>query len=688
MKNTARNFIQRLCASGLLFSCFCFGLAGLPQKGLAVDVLTQHNDQFRTGANTSETSLTPNNVNSSSFGKLFSYAVDGYVYGQPLYVSGLNIAGGTHNVVFVVTMEDSVYAFDADANVKYWQDKFTGGTITPVPITDITGNPNLNIHGDVGILSTPVIDKASSTIYVLARTKDTSNNSYYQKLHALDLTTGNEKFGGPVNIAPSGFDTKMHNQRPALGLANGTIYVCWGSHEDKTPYHGWVMSFNANTLALQNVFNTTQGGSKGAVWQAGQAPAFDKTGNLYITTGNGDWNGTTQWGQTCLKLSPTLGIVDWFTLANYAQTNAGDTDFGAGGCLLLPNPSGYPATSYVVTGGKEGKIYVLDKGSAGSMGHMTSEDAGAHQHWQAIQTAKCSTHIHGTPVYWNSNTQGKMIYVWGENDVGKSFKFDGANFNTTPFTKTTVSSPTTGCGMPGSILSLSANGGDNGIIWASCVYTGDAVHDIVPGVLRAYNANNLGTALWDSYQNKARDDFGSLAKYTAPTVANGKVYMASFSNKVCVYGLLGAGGPIANGTYKIVNRNSNPQALGVVGGNNTINSKNTDQENYTHLASQQWTVTYSGNGIYKIIGSGSNESLDVTGQSLANGALIDIYANNSQANQQWMIEPSGVAGYYTISSAQSGLVLDVMGASTTPGTGVYQWQSTGAASQQWSFQAP
>ncbi len=678
-----KNFLFRR-SNQLLSRAACL-FAGLA-SAQAADVLTQHNDQFRTGANLSETALTTANVNSTQFGKLFSYSVDGYVYAQPLYVSGLTIGGSVHNVLYVGTMEDSVYAFDADTNQTYWRKQFTGGNITPVPIADAVGSSNLNIHGDVGVISTPVIDRVSNTIYVLARTKNTSNTTYTQALHALDLATGAEKFGGPVNITVSGFNALLQNQRPGLGLYNGKVYVCWGSHEDKNPYHGYVISFDAATLAQKDFFNTTPGGSEGAIWQAGQAPAFDTTGNLYLTTGNGDWNGTTQWGETCLKLSPTLGVLDWFTPANYASLNAGDTDFGAAGCMLLPGGAGYPSTSYVVTGGKEGKLFVLNK-SAGGMGHESSGDAGAHQIWQAIQTSQCSHHIHGTPVYWNSASLGQVIYVWGENDVGKAFKFDGTNFSTTPATTTAVTSPTTGCGMPGSILSLSANGNANGIVWASCVYTGDAIHDIVPGILRAYDANNLGKELWNSYQNKSRDNSGNLAKYVPPTIANGKVYLATFSNTVCVYGSLASVvPPIADGTYKITSRNSG-LALGVKDGS-TANSALTQQQTYTGATSQRWTVTSIGGGVYKIIGVGSGQALDVTAGSAANGALIDIYPYGSaKTNQQWVISPTTTAGYYTVRGVQSGLLLDVIG-STQPNAGVDQWQATGGNNQQWSFQAP
>jgi len=522
----------RLAAAGL--SCATALL--LAPSAKSADVLTQHNDQFRSGANLTESVLTPANVTVSKFGKLFSYAVDGSVYAQPLSVSNLSIGGGTHNVVYVATMEDSVYAFDADKNTTYWHVSFTGGTITPVPITDITFNNNLNIHGNVGIVSTPVIDRSTSTIYVLARTKDTSNGTYIQKLHALDLATGAEKLGGPVTINASGFNSKMQNQRPGLVLANGNIYIAWGSHEDFGPYHGWLMAYNASTLAQVAVLNLTDGGNMGAVWQSGQGPAVDAQGNLYMMTGNGDWNGTTRFGSSFIKVSPSLQVVDYFTPANFASENASDADLGCGGALLLPSGTGYPSTQYVIGGGKEGRVFVLDKNNG--MGHMTSNDQGAHQIWQGIQTNSCSHHIHGSPIFWNSPTLGQLIYIWGENDVAKAFSFNGSTFNTTPVLTTSVKSPEIGCGMPGGILSLSADGGSNGILWANCIFSGDALHNTVPGILRAFDANNLGKELWNSRQNQSRDDIGNYAKFVPPTVANGKVYMATFSNAVNVYGLL------------------------------------------------------------------------------------------------------------------------------------------------------
>lgn len=528
---TIARFASCVLAAGLAFSVW-------PVR--ASEVLTQHNDSFRTGANLGETALSPSAVNVDRFGKLFSYTVDGQVYAQPLVVENLSIGGGTHNVVYVATMEDSVYAFDADRNTTYWHADLATGSNTPVPITDITNNNNLNIHGNVGILSTPVIDRGSSTIYVLARTKNTSNGSYHQQLHALDLSTGAEKFGGPVEVTASGFDAKKQSQRTALGLSGGNIYLAWASHEDIGPYHGWVMAYNATTLRQTAVFNASASGSAAGIWQAGQGPTFDEAGNVYFMTGNGDWNGTTNFGMSFIKLSPSLRLLDWFTEADFASENSRDDDLGASGVLILPTSAGYPSTQYIIGAGKQGRMFVLDKND---LGHLSSGDTGAHQMFQAIQTAACSHHLHGSPIYWKSAAQGQLVYLWGENDVGKAFRFNNSTLTTSPALTTAVKSPSTGCGMPGAFLSLSANGGTNGVLWANCIFSGDALHNTVPGILRAFDANNLGVELWNSRMNSARDDLGNFAKFVPPTVANGKVYQASFSNRVHVFGAIGTPPP-------------------------------------------------------------------------------------------------------------------------------------------------
>lgn len=679
---------SRVIAAGLsarIISVALLTSALMPALSLpAAEVLTQHNDQWRSGATLSETVLSPSSVSATTFGKLFSYAVDGSVYAQPLIVQNLAIGGGTHNVVYVATMEDTVYAFDADKNTTYWQVKLTGGTMVPIPITDMTGNNNLNIHGNVGILSTPVIDRTSGTIYILARTKDTSNNTYHQRLHALNLSTGAEKFGGPVEVTTSGFNSKMQSQRTALGFANGNIYLAWASHEDFGPYHGYVMAYSATTLQQVAVFNTTASGNMGGIWQAGQGPSIDEAGNVYYMTGNGDWNGTTNFGMTFLKLSPTLRLLDWFTEADFASENASDDDLGAAGVLLVPTAAGYPATQYAVGGGKQGRIFVLDKNNG--LGHMTAGDTGAHQQFQAIQTASCSHHIHGSPIYWNSAAQGRMIYVWGENDVAKGFKFNGSTFATSPFTTTTMKSPSIGCGMPGSMLSLSANGGSGGIIWANCVFSGDALHNTVPGILRAFDANNLGVELWNSRINQTRDDIGNFAKFVPPTVANGKVYMASFSNLVHVFGPVSGGptggGPVANGTYSLRNR-STGSMLDNLGA--TTDGALVGQWTDNPSPNQNWVLTNVGGSVYTLTCVTGGKLLDSLGHT-TDGSTIGQWSNSGSPNQRWTISSLG-GGFFKLTNVASGKCLDT-GGQTANGSTMQLWFSNSSFNQQWQIVAP
>ena len=637
----------------------------------AVDVLTHMNDNNRSGANTSETILTPSNVNQSQFGQLWSYAVNGATYAEPLYVSGVSIGGGTHNVVYIVTMEDDVYAFDADSNTQYWHVSFVGGNITPVPITDITGNNNLNIVGDVGIESTPYIDKAGGTIYLLARTKNTSTGLHAQTLHALDITTGAEKFGGPVVIPQvNGFSSLMQNQRMGLAKAGNNIIICWASHEDIAPYHGFMMAYNATTLAQVAVFNDTPSGTLGGIWQQGRAPCVDSSGNVYVITGNGTWDGTSNFGESILKLNSNLSLLDWFTPDNYNYLTSNDQDFGSAGAMLIPG------TSLVIGGGKFGWLYVCN---TGNMGH---EQSGNGQIVQSV--GSFSTEMHAGPVYWNSAANGQLIFNCGNGDHIKSFKFNGSTIVTSPFPFQT-SSASSG-GDPGGFLSISANGNANGILWAA-METSDSDHGTAPGIVRAYDANNIGgTELWDSNQNSSRDSSGTFVKDANPLVANGKVYVGSYDGKVHVYGLLGSG-PIANGTYKIINRNS---GLGVdVTGAQITNGTPVEQWTYNGGNNQRWQVTNVGGSIYKIIGVQSGLALDVVGSGTANGTRIDIWPYNSSfANQQWGITATS-GGYYRLTPQNAtGSALDVQHSATTNGAPLEIWTYGGGNSQQWSFQAP
>jgi hypothetical protein len=451
----------------------------------AANVLTQHNDLARTGANTAETILTPANVNSNTFGKLFTDAVDAQVYAQPLYVENLNISGGSHNVVFVCTESNSVYAFDADVGgTPYWHVNLglpyspACGDLTPV----------------VGITGTPVIDLSSGTMYL--DTKLAAGPAH--KLHALELSTGNEKFGGPMTISTTAFSAAVQHQRPGLLLLNGVVYVCFGSHCDQGSYHGFVLGYDATNLSRLYSFNTTSTGSQGAVWSGGMGPAADSSGNIYVMTGNGTFDGGANFGESMIKLSGALSVLDYATPTNWASLNSGDTDFGSGGPVLLP-------THYAVGMGKDGKMYLADVNNLGHVGNFT----------QVFSAQSSGDTVGKSPVYWQGPSQ-QYIFALHSNGRTKSFAFTGTSINTTPLGTATFSQSDR-CGG----LSLSASGTNNGILWE----IGSDSN------LRAYNAVNFPALLWTG-------SVGTYVKMTCPTIANGKVYVGTSSN-LGVWGLTG-----------------------------------------------------------------------------------------------------------------------------------------------------
>jgi hypothetical protein len=372
----------------------------------SVDVLTYHNDSFRTGANLEETLLTPANVNAGSFGKLFSYPVDGYVYAQPLYKTNVAIPGrGTHNVVFVATEHDSVYALDADnanptAGGLLWQSRLLNRvspfarSVTPVPSSDIFVGYG-DIVPEIGITGTPVIDPATGTIYVVAMTKQVLDPFgivvYVQQLYALDITTGAERFGGPVTIQTSGFNPLRANQRAGLVLSNGVVYISWAGFGDYQPYYGWLIGYDARNLGQVAVFNTSPIAQGAGIWQSGAAPGVDSSGNLYFATGNGPFGPqfpfSFSYGDTVLKLSTNGGlrVDDYFTPFNQAQLRDRDWDLGSGGVVLLPDQPG-PHQHLLVTAGKEGKIYLVDRDT----GHMGGYNG------RAVRTESCKFY----PMLW------------------------------------------------------------------------------------------------------------------------------------------------------------------------------------------------------------------------------------------------------------------------------------------------
>jgi outer membrane protein assembly factor BamB len=505
-----------------------------------VDVLTQHNNLSRTGVNLHETVLTPADVNQAGFGMLFKRVLDDQLYTQPLLVTNVAVNGGTHDIVYVTTVNNSVYAFDAndpEATVPIWHVNFG----TPANLHSANFGC-LDINGQMGIIGTPVIDKTRGVLYVVALTH--AGNTYTQRLHELDLATGADLPESPVVIQADSFDALMQNQRPGLLLANDAVYIGYASHCDKQPYHGFLLAYDAKTLAQTAVFNTSPTTSENAIWHSGQAPAVDAEGNIYVVTGNGTWDGVQNFSESFLKLSPQLKLLDWFTPDNHEALDKGDADLNSSGATLIPG------THLVIGGGKEGVLYSLDTRNLGHLG-----DEHAMQHFKAT-----ASHLHSL-VYWVSDKKGPLLYVWGQRDKAKVYELNGEKFTETPSVMRDIPNE----GHPGAMLSLSANGGRGGILWAAIHATGDSWHESRPGVLHAYDADDIRHELWNSLEVPARDDCGEYSKMAPPTIANGRVYLASFglenigTGQFCVYGLLPAkdAAPLAaptGGHAEIANR--------------------------------------------------------------------------------------------------------------------------------------
>jgi len=511
----------------------------------AVNVLTYHNDNARTGQNTNETVLTPAVVSSANFGKIFSHDVDGLVYAQPLVMTGVNIPGkGTHNVVYVATEHDSVYAFDADDDASgnaapLWQVSFINPAagVTTVRVGDVYCG---ELFPEIGITSTPVIDAASGTIYVEAKTKETTGGVtvFRNRLHALDLATGAEKFGGPVVVQASvpgtgegndhaghvPFDPLMHLNRCALLLSRGVVYIGFASQCDNGPWHGWLFGYDAHTLALSNVFNTSPNGRAGGLWMGGGGPMEDATGNIYVTTGNGPFDpspSVNSFGDSFLKLSATngLALLDYFTPFNQAMLNNRDWDLGSGGSVILPDEAGDGSVNQhlLVGASKEGKLYLLNRDN---MGQYNSANDNA-----IVQSIPKAATSFGTPAYFNHH-----LYTIGAGEVLKSFPIANAQIDTN-----NVEFNPNDYGFPGATPSISANGTINAIVWA---LDPDGFGNGGPAVLHAYDAVDVANELYNSSlaDGGVRDNPGGAVKFTVPTVANGKVYVGA-AKAVSVFGV-------------------------------------------------------------------------------------------------------------------------------------------------------
>ena len=523
----------------LLALGFGFGAtAGQGQAQGVGDVLTYHNDNARTGQNLNETVLNPVNVNLATFGKVFTQPVDGYVYAQPLYLGAVAVAGkGVHNVVFVATEHDSVYAFDADDNLgtnalPLWQTSFLdpAAGITTVPSADVGSG---DIVPEIGITSTPVIDPASGTLYVIAKTKE--NGVYRQRLHALDLTTGQDRTNVTLQASVKGtgdgndglghvpFNPLRQMNRPGLLLLNGVVYAAFASHGDNGPYHGWVLGYAAANLALVQVFNTTPNGGLGGIWMSGAGPAADAAGGIYFETGNGTFSTNPpplNLGDSFVRLQPSgtnLSVADYYTPYNQSNLNASDADLGSGGALVLPDTVGSATHPHLLVGcGKQGTVYLVDRDQ---MGHYSSTSDS-----QIVQSLPGA--VGGTwsmPAFFNG-----QVYYQGANDVLKAFQVSGGKLVPTPVTRSS-----TPFGFPGATPSISANGTAGAIAW---VLETDLYGSRGQAVLHAYNATNLTQELYNSNQAGSRDNPGPATKFTVPTVTHGHVYVGT-ANTLAVYGL-------------------------------------------------------------------------------------------------------------------------------------------------------
>ncbi|HEX4545889.1 MAG TPA: hypothetical protein VH110_05975 [Candidatus Acidoferrum sp.] len=500
-----------------------------------VDVITYQYDNSRSGQNLNETALTPANVKSATFGKKGEFMVDGKVDAQPLYLSQVTIGGQKKNVLYVATEHGSVYAFDADSS--------SGSTSTFLWKTSTLGtgettsdNRGCNqVDPEIGITATPVIDRSRNAIYIVAMSKNGSG-TYFQRLHALDLSTGQELFSGPHAITAtfpgngsgsSGgivtFDPAQYKERPGLLQINGTIYTTWSSHCDHGPYTSWVMAFNADTLAQSGVLNLVPNGSDGGIWMSGAAPAADSSGNIYFLLGNGTFDATLNaqglpvngnCGNCFVKLSTAGGLAlgDYFTMHNTASESNADTDLGSGGALVLPDvkDSGGNTKHLAVGAGKDALIYVVDRDSMGKFNATTD------QIYQEI-SGQLGGGVFAMPAYFNGT-----VYYGAVGDALKAFPVSNAKLAGIPSSQSTHQ-----FGYPGTTPSVSANGTNNAIVWA--VDNG--------GILYAFDATNLTTELYDSNQAANNRDHFSGNKFINPLVANGKVYVGT-QTSVAVFGSL------------------------------------------------------------------------------------------------------------------------------------------------------
>jgi hypothetical protein len=622
-------------AAASLFSMYAISLHA------QVNVTTYHNDNSRTGQNIQETILTPANVNSSQFGKLFTVTVDGSVYAQPLYLPNVSIGGGTHNVVYVATEHDSVFAIDADAGTIYWQKSLilSGGS-TVSSSTDLGCG---DISNEVGITGTPVIDTTTGTLYVVAKSK--VSGTIYQYLHALDIGTGAEKFGGPANIQASvagtasdgngstvTFSARWENQRAALLLENGHVVIGWSSHCDTSPWHGWLMSYSASALSQEAVYNDSANGYAGGIWMSGSGPAADASGNIFVATGNGSWN-TTDRGESILKLgapaNSTLAVLDYFTPYDQAALTSVDNDLSAGGLILLPALAN--GTQLLTMIGKAGTLYLVNRNDMGQYCVNQSPACTDSDPDIVQEIPNVFSGFWGAPAYWN----GYLYWGGGNDDTGEAEPLKAFSFNANGSGLISTSPTSTSAlafDFAGPDPSISANGTSNGILWG---LDNSKWSDTCSGgsncqVLYAYDATNLAIMLYNSGQAaNNRDVPGTAVKFSTPTIANGKVYVGS-AGTIAVFGLLN-------------------------GSTSTATAPTLSPGTSTYTSPQSVTITdatpgaaiyYTTNGSIPTTGSAKySAALTISSTTTVNAiAVASGYTNSAVSSAAYTISSSGTGG--------------------------------------------
>ena len=660
-------------------------LIGLHEASAQTNVLTWHNDNLRTGLNSNEVILTPANVRSSTFGLRFNFIVDGKVDAEPLYVMGVRFStNAVHNVIYVVTENNSVYAIDADTGHQYWHVSALVAGEMPSDDRDCD-----MVTPQIGITVTPVIDLKSGphgTIYFVSMSKD-SSGKYHHRVHAMDLVTGAEEFGGPREVqatypgkgdnSSNGtvvFDPAQYKDRPSLLLVNGVIYTSWSSHCDRQPYTSWIMGYNETNLQQTGVINFTPNGAQGGMWNAGAGPAADAQGNVYMALGNGTFDTTTtasgfpdlgDYGNALVKVNMVngkLSVLDYWTMYNTVDESEADMDLSSGGTMLLPDMTDSTGKTrhLAVTAGKDTHLYVVDRDN---MGHF---HAGSNATVYQDLTGPLPGGVWASPAYFNN-----QIYYGSRSQPLVALQVNSARVSSSPFSSTAVAFV-----YPGSTPSVSAYGNTNGIVWAA--------KNTQPTVLYAYDARNLNTELYDSNQAaNSRDHFGNGNKFFTPMIANGKVYVGT-TNSVAAFGLLTTTAPpLPDGDYMLTNASS-----GMVladGEASTSSGAPIIQWSPTQGREQEWFFSSQGKGYYVIQNIASGLLLTDTDGSTTSLTPLVQRTPAFDNTQLWALIAAG--GGYIIQNKASALVIENPGSSKSAGTAMVLDPRTNGVNQVWTFGA-